>query len=749
MKGCHSPGIFRFLPSHYKEGERGPGGAALFIETDRLRRNRSLELKENGKMKWMATIRRKLTVAFLIPVLFIVILGIASYQAAAGGLTHNYEQGTMSNLSNMGKYLDFGLDMVESKGTLLNSMTTLRNYYSGYYSANSNEETAKFREVQQLVYANVLSEKYIKNIYVFADHGTGISANGTLAAGFLEEFGSGEEKKAFDASGANQGWIGRHPFIDEKMVAAESGYALSYISKLFNESNQPIGYIMMDVPMDTVTKMLSDSGLPKEAALGYITADGREIATGTIPKKFQFTSQKFYQKAKESKETSGFEYINIGSERYLIVFSKEKTAGGMLTALIPQTVIMGQASGLRSLTTFLVLFCGVVAIFLGYWIATDFSKAIDTTNRVIASTAKGDLTGRLRLRRKDEFFVLGTYVNEMIDNMKNLIYKMQNVSTTVYSSAFEVAQSTDSFVDSTNHIAQALQDIEQGTGKQAEDAEECLLKIIDLSRQMELITGRITEIEESAENTKLTADEGVASMHRLQEKVQDSNLITNEIVGDTKALETEVDAMFHFIHTIKEIAEQTQLLSLNASIEAARAGEEGRGFAVVADEIGKLSTHSKEATKEMDVILTNVRAQMIHTSGSARRAQSNMSNQEEALANAVTLFRDIDRYIGELAQKVEGISNGVLSMNQSKNETLAAIESISATSEETAAAASQLTQVVINQEEAVQMLKKSMGYLGEDADRLKEAVGVFRVEKQREGEVNDEPVEELLELLPV
>ena len=154
-------------------------------------------ISETGKIKiWM-----KLIGVFLIPVGFIVLLGVISFMKASDALISNYKASTLSNLNNMASYLDLGFDMVSDKSTLLNTNSVLKNYYSGNFKDKQVEEMKKYKELQEFAYANILSDNIIKNIYIFGRYGNAILTKGSSTASLYDEFTNSEEGASFRNSG--------------------------------------------------------------------------------------------------------------------------------------------------------------------------------------------------------------------------------------------------------------------------------------------------------------------------------------------------------------------------------------------------------------------------------------------------------------------------------------------------------------------------------------------------------------------
>ena len=697
-------------------------------------------LKENFKIKSQAKdvksflkvftyVRAKLIMAFLVPVIFIIILGALSYSKSAEGLIGNYESSSMSNMSNMAKYLDFGLGIVSSKADMLNSNKILLNYYSGSYQYDKMEEMSRYIEIGELVSSNIFSERYIANIFLVADYGSSISGNKTLSDKLVyKDFIKNEEGALLAESGIKDTWLGVHPKMDQLTKWSKDKYAISYMRTLYNNANQAIGCVVLDVSYDYVKEILAGSGLPDGRVIAFITKDGREILSGEVTEEFAFNQQDYYSRAVKSEEANGYEYMKYDGKDYLFVYSKIKTSDSLLCAIIPQSIIVKQAEDVKNITLMIVFVACIIAVALGTFIASGFSNTIHRMIQVLHKTASGDLTNEITVRRRDEFSILSKSINDMTGSMMKLIRKMAGVSKTILKSAVVVSESSDILVNTTQNITVAVGDIEQGVTQQALDAENCLHQMADLAKRINVVYHNANNIEQIASSTKIIVNNGMGIIDDLSLKAKDTTDITQSVILDIENLEKESGAIVGIIETMNGIAEQTNLLSLNASIEAARAGQAGRGFSVVAEEIRKLADQSLKASGEISNIINRIENQTKKTVKTAKYAESIVLSQQDALKNTVDVFTDINGHVENLTENLHQIADGIQGIEHAKDDTLGAIESISATAEETAAAAEQLGVSAEQQLSQANKLNEIVQQLSNDAENLEETVSVFRVD---------------------
>ncbi|ROR31822.1 methyl-accepting chemotaxis protein [Mobilisporobacter senegalensis] len=672
-------------------------------------------------------IRMKLIGGFIIPVGFIIFLGIVSYQKASEGIIKSYEASSQTSLNMLSRYYNLGLQSVITKATQINTNESLKRYFSGYYQDNKVEEIGRRKEADSFVYATSIADKIVSNIYVFAEYGEGICSAGTLSKDVYAGFLDSNEGKVLINSGNKGIWLGFHPYLNEAAGSEDNNYGISYCRNLQDTSNGDIGYIIIDVKEEFIKEALADLNFGGTGIAGFITEDGREIIIGEEKKGFSFSSQNFYKSSLAGKEETGSNYVTYEEEDYLYIYSKVQGGNSTICSLIPKDVIIKQANEVKTVTILVVILASIIATMIGTFISGGISKTIHKINHILIKVSKGDLSMNLTIKRKDEFSILGNCITAMIENMKTLIIKMADASEEVSISAEKASSNSDVFLQGTKQITAAVNDIEQGLSQQAIDAEKCLLQMEGLSGQIDMLTENTEYMNHIANETKAVIHSGINTVDELSEKSKDTEAITYSVIKDIQNLEIDSKSVISIVSTINGIAEQTNLLALNASIEAARAGAAGKGFSVVAEEIRKLSQQTALAAIEIDNIIGKMQEQTGRTVQTAKDAKAIVSSQENALSQTIESFNEINLKVEELIHSLFKISGGIKDISQTKNDTLGAVESISATSEETAAAAGELGITAEHELDEVAVLNHAAEKLRMEAENLKEAVNVFSI----------------------
>ena len=685
------------------------------------------ELKhKTGKLN---KIHIKLIGAFLIPVGFIILLGLTSFLRASDALVNNYKTSTLSNMNNMAGYIDLGFQMVSDKSILLNTNSVLKNYYSSDYKDDLVGEQKKFKELQEFVYTNIFTDSIIKNVYIFGSYGNGILTHGISQSSLYQDFNKSDEGKSFMNSQAKNQWIGGHSYLDQVTSITDSDYSISNVSYIYNRNSQKIGYIILDVSTDFISNTLKGSGLPKESIVAFASNDGKEIRSDSSSNKKYFNGQEYYKKLiQNGKKESGFDNVVVNSQKYLFLYSYVNQSDSYLCALIPQKIITKQADAVKNLTIIIVIIASVTAIIFGSLISYGISNTIKKVNRVLDKSTSGNLTNKVSIRRKDEFSMLGNGINQLLESIKGLIRDMAIVSKTVSTSAIGVSDNAEILMHTTQNITTSVDEVKEGIQSQSQGTESCLLQMSDLSEQIGKVSENTLYIKRSADATKEVVRKGMLIIDDLGDKTRKSSEIVKSVISNIENLEQKSLAISDIVKSINEISEQTNLLSLNASIEAARAGREGKGFNVVASEIRKLADRSLIEAERIGKIIKQIQTQTQITVKTARQAQDEEALREDALNNAIIIFHDIDSNVEQLAEVLDNITYRINEIENAKEDTLAAIEEISAISQQTTAAMDQLSETAREQLRAVEALNQTVEEMGHDSNILEEKVNIFVTE---------------------
>lgn len=288
------------------------------------------------------------------------------------------------------------------------------------------------------------------------------------------------------------------------------------------------------------------------------------------------------------------------------------------------------ASG-TTLTIIIALVSIVAAGGITWFTVISITRPLSKVNEMLNIVASGDLSRKLDESGKDEFAQLSKNCNLLIDSLRNLIQSIVSRSTQLAAAAEQTsavtAQSTTAIEEQRNQVEQAA----SATTEMSSTSQSVLSSANDA-------LGEIKQADDEAERVKTISERNRATIELLANEVESASQVINKLQQDSASIGGILDV-------IRGIAEQTNLLALNAAIEAARAGEQGRGFAVVADEVRTLASRTQESTQEIQNMI-----EVLQTG--AEKAVSVMSTGKTQAANCVEQSEEADKALETITHAV-------------------------------------------------------------------------------------------------
>ncbi|MDF2513388.1 MAG: hypothetical protein K0S04_3254 [Herbinix sp.] len=697
-------------------------GELVSVKKSKLKRSK-IKDKALAESRFSLTIRVKMIAAFVVPIAFIIFLGVASYEKAAEGICNSYENSAEQTINATAQYIQFGVDSIEALSTQYMVDDTLLKYLYNY-SNDKVENTQNRRLLNSSFSAKEITDKFISGISIFSEEVAAIttvtSVRDNIYEGFLEtETGKriSESKDVF--------WIGTDAFLDENMGVETDSYSLRMVRKI--QSAEAL--IVIDMDEETIQEILNGMGFEENGIIGFVTADGKEIISGNQVASTEkaFFDKEFYKSSYKKSESGNAFYVDYHGEDHLFIYSKIGNTGAMICALIPKSRIVSQADSIRELTVIIVIIACIIAIIIGLYISTGIDRTIRYIISKLKKGAEGDLSVQFITKRKDEFLVLISEINNTFSHMKELIIQVKRMSSGVAAAAVRISNTSEVFSGTTQDISNAMNEIEQGIMQQAKDAEECLHQMDLLSQKIVQMSENMNKIGRIGEGTKELIQKGSEVTENLTSQTKSTIGITTEIVNGIKKLDEKAKSIGAIVKVISDISSQTNLLSLNASIEAARAGQAGKGFAVVADEIRILSDQTKHSAYDIQSIIKDIQGEADNLSTATKTAEEVLILQDTAVKNTTDFYESINESVDDLMLQVKYVIDNLNNIEESRVNTLGAVGNISAVLEEIASSTNNINQISNHQMNSVGELNQAAFQLNQCSEDLNYAVQRFKV----------------------
>lgn len=336
------------------------------------------------------------------------------------------------------------------------------------------------------------------------------------------------------------------------------------------------------------------------------------------------------------------------------------------------------------------LMVGVIGLIFGCVIAVltalSFNREIKKLQNATHRVAGGDFSEKIKVTRSDEFGVLETNFNGMMDDVSELIHAVEDKSNHILEVAGGISEVAGNTKTTIEQVTQAIDSVAQGAVKQAESTQEANTEVEHLKNSLDETKEYVSGMNGMTEKANEVSTEGIESVKDLIEKsgkTAEKSKVSLEVMNE---MVESIDKIFYISDTIADITSQTNLLSLNASIEAARAGEMGKGFAVVADEIRKLADESKESTDEIKKIITEITEKSKLVESTMQENEVLQTEQQEAINRTEEIFGEIMKQIEMLGSGMERINALNDTMSANKDLVVDKMGTIASVSEQSAAA---------------------------------------------------------------
>lgn len=501
-------------------------------------------------------------------------------------------------------------------------------------------------------------------------------------------------------------------------------------SALLNDGSGTIRVISADVSLQRIAVIVNSFVKMNDAAAFLIdTNDGTILAhrdSSLVSTKLD-TSNKDAFLSSVAKKISDNDYDTCELNGNLTGFETVSGTNWVLVSYIPDKIIYADVNSLRTKMVVIAVVALLVLIVLVERIIHLVVKPVRRLTKTITTMADGDFTVDVKVKGSDEIGHMGRSVRHFLDSIRGMLYEIHEISDKVSEQS-----------DTTNNLSVGMYD---SASVQAKSMQELNVTVDELSRSISEIADNATTLAMVVSDTKQTSTKVESHMQQtvtasIQGKndMRQVNDAMETISSSIRKLDQAIDKVGKsseeiekIVGVIGNIADETNLLSLNASIEAARAGEAGKGFAVVATEIGKLAQTSTESVGHIVELINEVTGLVQETIKQAADSMKNIDDSSLMINTALRTFDEIfndiqvtEDLIKQMMTKVSEVDSVATNVAAISEEQAASTLEIQATSENMVAQANSIA-------DNSNIVMDGARELSQSADNLKEHIGRFKI----------------------
>lgn len=639
----------------------------------------------------------------------LAITGFYAVNISQNILKSKINNSNQAALSVVNQYMDLFKENTEIFLLQLSKSDAVANY-----DGSAESLQAVYKEMQNIK----ISNPDIKNVYfVTTDNKTVIYPQQDL-----KNINMTQRPWYIDAVTSDGKMLWTEPYTDSLTKDEEVTLSMS----VKGADGKLIGVCGMDISLEHILSKLQNIKVGNTGYIYLLSKDGIFIThpdkkmIGTNINKYDFGNKLM------SLKNGMFEYVFNNQPKFASVKLLDNFGWrGVVTN--ESTELINDTNKIRNSVIIIMIISLLLGLSISYIYVNSITSALKKIMYAMETASRGDITVRTNISAKDETGVLSRSFNNMMESLKTLIKNIYGIAGSVNKTSENLAIGSEQASQAMQDVAAAIEQIAEGASSQAKDAENSANAAIKLSELLDTSTDNVIHINEEMNKISINSNNGLKAINDLIEKTNKSIEANREVNQSTVYLHEKSREIGKIVEAITEIADRTNLLSLNAAIEAARAGEAGRGFAVVANEVKNLAEQSSEAAGNIGNLISEIQRNIEDTTKTVDESSKITNQQTDAIFGTKQMFEGIIGTVKLIAEKVENLNQAFKEIQSHKDKIVNSVQDIAAVSEETAASSEEVSATFEEQTAIVEEMSSTADELKKYADTLLESVKRFKV----------------------
>jgi methyl-accepting chemotaxis protein len=501
-------------------------------------------------------------------------------------------------------------------------------------------------------------------------------------------------------------------------------------SGLLNDGLDTVRVIAADMTLDRISVIVNSFIEMHDAEAFLVDKDSSVILASRdsdlISRTLGADGQSAFYKDVE-KKVSGKSYDFCTLDGNMTVFKEVNGTNWLLVSYVPTRVVLADLVGLRNLMIIFSIISILVLCVLIERVTHVVIRPVKEMTRVITSMASGDFTVSMKVKGNDEIAVMGRSVEHFIASMKEMIRQMGHVSDRLEKQAGSSKNVSGEMNSAANIQSQSMTELNATVDQLSVSVNEIAQNATQLAGVVADTKEDSDKVEDKMRTTVEVSEKGKADMESVGNALHNIEISIHNLEEAVDKVGTASGEIVDIIKLIGDIAEETNLLSLNASIEAARAGEAGRGFAVVASQIGVLAKNSADSVAHITSLINEINGLVDDAVKQGRSSASDIESSADLIHTAVDTFDQIFQNIQETSHLIEGVVEKINQVDQVATNVAAISEEQAASSDEILATSESMLQQAKSISKNSEQVEEEAGNLAESADQLADQVKQFQI----------------------